>query len=77
MALAAVAVALVVSLGVWLAQRPRVITTPSGVQLGHLLPGEHPSDLNLLLVTLDTTRADRLGAYGFTAAETPKTRPEE
>ncbi len=71
MALAALAVALVVSLGVWLAQRPRVITTPSGVQLGHLLPGEHPSDLNLLLVTLDTTRADRLGAYGFTAAETP------
>ncbi len=26
---------------------------------------------NLLLVTLDTTRADRLGAYGFAAAHTP------
>jgi len=26
---------------------------------------------NLLLVTLDTTRADRLGAYGYAAAETP------
>lgn len=27
--------------------------------------------LNLLLVTLDTVRADRLGAYGYAAAETP------
>ena len=61
--LAAVACVLVV----WLAFRPRVVTTPSGVRLGHLPPGVHPSDLNLLLVTLDTTRADRLGAYGFTA----------
>jgi len=26
---------------------------------------------NVLLVTLDTTRADRLGAYGYTAARTP------
>lgn len=26
---------------------------------------------NLLLVTLDTVRADRIGAYGFAAAETP------
>jgi len=26
---------------------------------------------NLLLITLDTTRADRLGAYGFKAAHTP------
>ncbi|MBI3860870.1 MAG: sulfatase-like hydrolase/transferase, partial [Planctomycetia bacterium] len=26
---------------------------------------------NLLLVTLDTTRADRLGCYGYTAAQTP------
>lgn len=26
---------------------------------------------NVLLITLDTTRADRLGCYGYTAAETP------
>ncbi len=26
---------------------------------------------DLLLVTLDTTRADHLGAYGYPAAETP------
>ncbi len=49
----------------------RAITTPSGVRIGHLPSGVRPSDLNLLLVTLDTTRADRLGAYGFTAGETP------
>ncbi len=28
-------------------------------------------DLNLLLITLDTTRADRLGAYGYAHAQTP------
>jgi arylsulfatase A-like enzyme/tetratricopeptide (TPR) repeat protein len=27
---------------------------------------------NILLVTLDTTRADRIGAYGYTAAATPR-----
>ena len=54
--------------GVGLVPGPAV-TAPCGVRLGHLLPGERPSDLNLLLVTLDTTRADRLGAYGFTAGD--------
>ncbi|MEO5761086.1 MAG: sulfatase-like hydrolase/transferase [Vicinamibacteria bacterium] len=29
------------------------------------------SDVNLIIVTLDTTRADRLGAYGFTKGTTP------
>jgi len=29
------------------------------------------SDLNVLLITLDTTRADRLGCYGSTRARTP------
>jgi arylsulfatase A-like enzyme/Flp pilus assembly protein TadD len=29
------------------------------------------SGLNVLLVTLDTTRADRLGCYGYTKAKTP------
>lgn len=33
---------------------------------------EDPTGPNLLLVTLDTTRADRLGAYGHGAAETPR-----
>jgi len=30
-----------------------------------------PAELNLLVVTLDTTRADRIGAYGYAAAQTP------
>jgi len=29
------------------------------------------SDLNVLLITLDTTRADRLGCYGYSGAKTP------
>ena len=30
-----------------------------------------PSDLNVVVVTLDTLRADRLGCYGFRGVETP------
>ena len=30
-----------------------------------------PHDLNVVIVTLDTTRADRLGCYGFSRIETP------
>ena len=33
--------------------------------------GNPPRPTNLLLVTLDTTRADHLGAYGYAAARTP------
>lgn len=32
---------------------------------------EAPTGPNLLLVTLDTTRADRIGAYGYAGAQTP------
>jgi arylsulfatase A-like enzyme/Flp pilus assembly protein TadD len=32
---------------------------------------EAPANQNLVLVTLDTVRADHLGAYGYAAAETP------
>lgn len=35
------------------------------------LASDPPRDLNLLIVTLDTTRADRIGAYGYATAETP------
>jgi len=31
-----------------------------------------PSELNVLVVTLDTLRADRLGCYGFSGIETPR-----
>ncbi len=30
-----------------------------------------PRDLNLVVITLDTTRADRLGCYGFAGIDTP------
>ena len=48
----------------------RVATPPTGSPLGRLPRGIAPTDLNLLLITLDTTRADRLGAYGATAKAT-------
>lgn len=46
-------------------------TSATGIALGKLPAGTSPFDLNLLLVTLDTTRADRIGAYGGTDAGTP------
>lgn len=33
--------------------------------------GEVPADLNVLLITIDTTRADALGCYGSATAQTP------
>lgn len=30
-----------------------------------------PSDVNVVLITLDTTRADRLGCYGYSGVKTP------
>jgi arylsulfatase A-like enzyme/Tfp pilus assembly protein PilF len=33
---------------------------------------ERPAGTNVLLITLDTTRADRLGCYGYGAARTPR-----
>ena len=43
----------------------------NGEPLGRLPAGIRSSDLNLLLVTLDTTRADRIHVYGFDDVETP------
>jgi len=45
--------------------------TGSGVDLGALPRGVPRDHLNLVLVTLDTTRADRIGAYGARDVETP------
>jgi len=41
------------------------------LSLGSLPQGVSRSDLNVILITLDTTRADRLGAYGFQSISTP------
>ena len=38
---------------------------------GVVLYVRSPRRLNVLLITLDTTRADRLGCYGYSAAKTP------
>ena len=40
-------------------------------RLGSLPDGVRRSDLNVLVVTLDTTRADHLGTYGFQSISTP------
>ena len=67
---ALVFVALVVVTAAWL-RHPHAVTSVNGEPLGHLPAGVSASDLNLLLVTLDTTRADRVHAYGFDGIETP------
>src|SRR3954467_2631266 len=55
----------------WMSFVPRTVTSINGEALGHLPVGVPPADLNLLIVTLDTTRADRIHAYGFDGVETP------
>ena len=47
------------------------VRTSAGVELGTLPSGVSRDRLNLVVVTLDTTRADRLGAYGYARADTP------
>src|SRR4029077_20884016 len=49
----------------------RPIRTDSGTVLGRLPGGVSRCDLNVLVMTLDTTRADRLGAYGYAGIQTP------
>ncbi len=44
---------------------------PSAVPLGALPGGLDRDELNLVVITLDTTRADHLGAYGSKTARTP------
>ncbi len=41
-----------------------------GIDLGTLPPGVARDKLNLVVITLDTTRADRMGAYGNAEVET-------
>ena len=56
--IAAIAVAALVGAGVWLRR-----SAPAPIA-----PAARP---NVLLITLDTTRADRIGSYGYAAAATP------
>ncbi len=50
---------------------PRPARSVGGIDLGALPSGVARGRLNLVLVTLDTTRADRMGAYGNANIETP------
>ena len=61
LALAVLVLAASVVVGARLARRQGA---PAGAQ--------RKGPLNVLLVTLDTTRADRLGCYGYAAARTPR-----
>jgi arylsulfatase A-like enzyme len=40
-------------------------------EVGRWISPLKPSDLNILLVTLDTTRADHIGCYGYPMIQTP------
>ena len=60
--------ALVVGVRWW---RPMAQTAAGGQALGALPRGVGRRDLNVVLITLDTLRADHLGAYGATWGLTP------
>ena len=57
--------------GAWWLLAGRTARSASGVDLGRLSAGGSADRLNLLVITLDTTRADRIGAYGYQDIETP------
>src|SRR5437764_328387 len=65
-------VVLVVAVGSALYFRTsRSARSGAGVDLGRLSSGVARDHLNLVIVTLDTTRADHMGAYGNKVVETP------
>lgn len=51
--------------------RTRAIRTAGSIDLGTLPRGVSRDRLNLVVITLDTTRADRIGTYGAKDVETP------
>src|SRR2546423_15397825 len=65
-------VVLVVAVGSALYFRtPRSARSGAGVDLGQLSSGVARDHLNLVIITLDTTRADHVGAYGNKEVEAP------
>ncbi len=56
--------------GAWSVYRPSVVG-PGGTNLGSLPRGVRVRDLNVIFLTLDTTRADKLGCYGERQRVTP------
>ena len=69
MAALAGAVVAVAAAAVVVRSRPPRTGAQVQARLARLRPA--PRDLNVVVVTLDTTRADRLGCYGFAGVETP------
>lgn len=71
----AAAIILVVIVGIWLVNRvwPSAgrVDGPAAARLSDLVETGEARGFNVLLVTLDTVRADRLGCYGHESAETP------
>jgi cytochrome c-type biogenesis protein CcmH/NrfG len=59
--------------GWWMSGGRHGATGSAGGTLAHKVPGTLPAPgaRNLLLVTIDSLRADRVGAYGHAAARTP------
>ena len=51
---------------------PLIVVLVAVGLVGTLVYFRAPPPVNLLLITLDTTRADRLGCYGYTQALTPE-----
>lgn len=66
----ALAVALLSAGANWLLGH-RSSKSASGVDLGRVTGAVPPRAMNVLVITLDTTRADRIGSYGDRNAETP------
>jgi arylsulfatase A-like enzyme/Tfp pilus assembly protein PilF len=65
----AIAVLAVIAAWVWIPAQPE---RAGAIELGSLPRGVARQALNLVVVTLDTTRADRIGVYGHqSAAQTP------
>jgi arylsulfatase A-like enzyme/Tfp pilus assembly protein PilF len=64
-------VALGGSAAAWWLWAGRDVRTAGGIDLGRPTGGSARAGLNLLVITLDTTRADRIGAYGYANIETP------
>ena len=71
----AAAIVVVVLAAIWLVNRVRPsaerVDEPAAARLSDLVETGEARGFNVLLVTLDTVRADRLGCYGHESAETP------
>lgn len=71
LALAGVVLLALAGFAGWRALGPTTRTSVDGADLGALPRGVAPGDLNVLIITLDTTRADAMGYAGAQGNPTP------